>query len=411
MALNRLTAMTVAKLSRPGKYPDGGGLYLQITLGADGAPRKSWVHRYTSPETGKERHAGYGAYPEVSLGDARSRRDKGRTMIRDGLDPLVERDRQHGKAAVASATAMTFDQCAAGYIAAHAPSWGARKHRVGWENSLARYASPVFGGMPVDTVDVGLVLRVIEPLWQHKPFLASRLRGRIEAVLSWAIARQLRPGPNPAQWKANLDVVLPSIRKFHKTVHHKALPYREVPELMERLSFEGTTPARAMSFLILTAARVGEVARATWAEIDLAAQIWTIGGERMKSGRIHRVPLSPPALAILVASAPPRDPSALLFPSKKIGHAMSDLSFSTLLARLDVDATTHGFRSAFADWAYETTEFARELIEASLAHTIGDATERAYRRSDALERRARLINAWGAYCSGEAGGKVVRLRQ
>jgi len=352
---------------------------------------------------------GLGPWPEVSLADARAKRDQARALIREGIDPIEERERRRGRAAVASATTMTFDQCAAAYIAAHAPSWGARKHRVGWENSLARYASPILGELPVEAVDVGLVLKVLEPLWHEKPPLASRLRGRIEAVLSWAIARQLRPGPNPAQWKANLDVVLPGVRKFHKTVHHRALPYRELPELMERLRADESTAARAMAFLILTAARVSEVTKATWNEIDLEARVWTIGAERMKTRRPHRVALSEPATAILEAVVPPRE--GLIFPSAKAGHSMTDMSFSKVLERHGVDAVTHGFRSAFADWAHETTEFARELIEASLAHTVGDMTERSYRRSDAIERRRRLMDAWAAFVCGEATGKVVKLRR
>jgi integrase len=410
MALNRLTAMTVSKLSRPGKYPDGGGLYLQVTCGADGAPRKSCFYRYTSPETGRERFLGYGAYPEVPLAEARAARDKARAMLREKVDPLAERDRRRGRAAVAEAKGMSFDQCADAYLAANAPAWRSHKHRIQWRNSIAQYASPVFGSLPVEAVDVGLVLKALEPIWHVKPPAASSLRGRIESVLGWAISRQLRPGPNSAQWKAGLDHMLPAVRKFHRTVHRKALPYSKLPELMERLQAEESTAAKAMRFLILTAARVGEVTGAVWTEIDLVAKVWTVSAERMKTGRAHRAALSSAALAILESVAPLQD-QGLLFPSVRAGYHMTDVSFATVLKRLGVEATTHGFRSSFADWAFEQTEFPRELVEVALSHAVGDATERAYRRSDAIERRGRLMSAWAAFVCGESGGKVLHLRR
>ena len=407
MAINRLSAMTVAKVSAKGFYPDGGGLSLQVTQGANG-PRKSWVYRFTSPETRRERFMGLGAYPEISLAAARAKRDEARAIYRERLDPIEERERLRSKAAVAKAKGMNFDQCAAAYISANAPSWGARKHRIDWENSLARYASPILGALPVEAIDVGLVLKVLEPLWQEKPPLANRLRGKIETILSWAIARQLRSGPNPAQWKANLDHILPAVRKFHQTVHHRALPYRELPQLMERLRVDKSTAARAMMFLILTASRVSEVAQATWSEIDLDARIWTVIPEHMKTKRFHRVPLVGPAMTILEAVAPPRE--GLIFPSAKVGHSMTDMTFTAVLERYGANSTTHGLRSSFADWGHETTEFPRELVEASLAHAIGDKVEQSYRRSDAIERRRRLMDAWASFVCGEPRGQVIKLQ-
>lgn len=298
---------------------------------------------------------------------------------------------------------MTFDQCSAAYIAAHQAGWHNFKHRQQWTHTLRDYASPIFGALPVEAIDTALVMRVLEPIWATKSSTASRVRGRIESILDWAKVRGYREGENPARWKGHLDHLLPARGKVKKALHHAALPYTEVPAFMARLRGEEGVAAKALSFLILTAVRRGEVLGARWGEIDLAAKVWTIPAKRMKAGREHRVPLSSEALAILQSMPPIND---VVFPVS--GEAM----WKTLRS-IEIDATAHGFRSSFRDWCGEETSFPREVAEAALAHLSGDSTERAYRRLDALEKRRELMEAWAGFCCdfGEADGKVLRLRR
>jgi integrase len=244
------------------------------------------------------------------------------------------------------------------------------------------------------------VLRIIEPIWLTKNETASRVRGRIEKVLDFAKARGLRSGDNPAAWKGNLDALLARRTKL-KRGHHKAMPFDSVPSFMAALRERPAISARALEFLVLTAARSGETFGATWQEVDLKERVWSVPGERMKAGKDHRVPLSPRATAILddmKALAPEAQPGDLIFPGPKVGKPLSDMATSALLKRMKVDATTHGFRSSFRDWCGESTAFPREVAEAALAHRVGNEVERAYRRGDALAKRRKLMEAWSAYC-------------
>jgi integrase len=289
--------------------------------------------------------------------------------------------------------AMTFDQCADAYITAHDPSWSNPKHRQQWRNTLRDHASPTIGDLAVSAIDTGLVLKVLEPLWASRPETASRLRGRIESVLDWAKVRGLRDGENPARWKGHLDHLLPARARVRKVKHHPALPYGEIDALVTLLRAQEGTAARALEFLILTAARGGEVIGATWHEIDMDAAVWTIPAERMKGGREHRVPLSDRALAILEGMRG-RD-RELVFP-------LSEKAMAMLLRRIGRnDVTVHGFRSTFRDWAAETTAYPNHVVELALAHAISNGVEAAYRRGDLFEKRRHLMDDWARYCATE----------
>jgi integrase len=399
-----LTALQVAKLAKPGKHKDGGGLYLQVTTGKAGLAKKSWLLRFISPATGKERSQGLGPYPQVSLAEARKRAHKRRLLIDGGMDPVAERARQKAAAATGK---PTFDDCARDYIAAHEAAWRNAKHRQQWANSLATYASPVFGSLPVDAVTTEHVLAALKPIWTAKPETASRVRQRIERVLSAATAKGYRQGANPALWRGHLDHLLAKPSKLRS--HFGAMAYGDVPEFMARLSERTEVSAGALGFLILTACRTGEALGAKWDEIDLEARLWTIPAARTKAQREHRVPLSAPALAVLRAMAGIRA-NEFVFPSLDrrargpLGHA----ALLLVLRHMGETCTAHGFRSAFRDWAGDCTGHPREVAEAALAHGLADKTERAYRRSTALEKRRRLMDAWASFCG--RGGKVVALK-
>lgn len=398
-ASNKLSAVAVEKIKAPGIYPDGGGLCLQVASGRKGIG-KSWILRYSY--RGKARAMGLGPYPRLSLAGARDRRDWARGVLNAGGDPITEREREREAKQLAEARRMTFGECAAAYIAAHEASWRNHKHRQQWTNTLAAYASPVIGDMPVDQVDVSFVMRVLEPIWSAKPETSSRLRGRIEAILDWARVRGYRQGENPARWKGNLDHLLPAKSKILSIEHHAALDYSDAAAFLEDLRARESIAARALEFCILTAARTGEVIGATWREIDLAAKLWTVPSSRMKSGREHRVPLSDATIAVL-NTMPSFSNDPRVFPISNMGMPM-------LLRRMGRgDFTVHGFRSTFRDWAGDMTAFQREVVEAALAHTVGDKAEQAYRRGDALEKRRRLMDAWAAFCESRPP-KVVQFQ-
>jgi integrase len=287
---------------------------------------------------------------------------------------------------------MTFRECASAYIAAQQAGWRDEREAKLWAASLRDHVYPVLGDLPVEIIDLPLVLRVIEPMWQTKTTTASRLRRRVEAVLDWATVRGYRQGENPARWKGLLDQVLPKERKVARVEHHEALPYAETAAFMAELRSQATTTARALEFAILTATRVGEVIGARWAEIDFQGRVWAIPAERMKAAREHRVPLSDAAVALLEAL--PRT-SARIFP-------VSRTSVWYAAKRLRPEITVHGFRSSFRDWAGERTSYAREVIEQCLAHAAGDQTELAYRRGDALEKRRRVMEDWATFCAQPA---------
>jgi integrase len=386
--------------SAPGRRADGGGLYLQTSPNGSVA----WIFRYRLG--GRRRHLGLGSAAIVGLAEARIRASALRRQIFDGVDPLATRH-------ITTAKSITFAQAAAQYIEAHSAGWKHPKSAQQWQSSIATFANPVFGSLPVREIDTGLVMKILTPLWTAKPTTASRLRGRIESILDWAKARGFRDGAeNPARWKGHLDQLLPAKSKVRAVEHFTAMAYTAVPTFMIELRRLETTAARALEFAILTAARSGEARGATWDEVDLAARTWTIPPSRMKAGREHRVPLSDAAVTVLGAVPGPR--AGLIFPGAKAGRPLSDVALLAILRRMGVDAVVHGFRSAFTDWAHERTNFPAEAIDLALAHTVTDKVAAAYRRGDQFDRRRRLVAEWADFCAGagaeQTAGTVTQLR-
>jgi len=408
--LHRLTAAAVPKKG-PGLHHDGGGLYLQCHWKHGG---RSWLFRYTMH--GRTRYMGLGAFPEVSLAAAREAAGKCRRQIAAGIDPIEERRRQRTAAKLDAAKAMTFKAMAEGYIHAHKAGWKSAKHADQWQATLETYAYPVLGDLPVQEIDTALVTRALEPIWNEKPETAKRLRQRIEAVLDAATARGYRTGDNPARWRGHLDKLLPKRSRVQAVKHFAAMPYADVPAFYIELGQHDAISAKALAFLILTAVRSGEVRGSKLRDVDFAEKVWTIPAERMKSGREHRVPLSPEAVALLrgLKHLDDAEGDTLLFPSPR-GLLLTDVAISKCLkvAMKRPELTVHGFRSSFRDWAAEQTNFPRELAEAALAHVLSDKTEAAYQRGDILARRRRLMDAWARFChlGGKASGKIVALHE
>jgi len=401
--MGQLTALRAQKVTEPGKYPDGNGLILQVTKGRANAVRKSWLVRFSI--AGKQREMGLGTFPELGLADARAAALDVRAKALKGIDPIREREAVQAALRAEAAKAMTFSKCAELYIASHERGWANPKHRQQWRNTLSTYAYPVIGAMNVADVGVSEVMQILEPIWYTKTETASRLRGRIESILSWAIVRGHRPPPNPAVWRGHLDSLLPKPSRVHTIINHPALDWREVPGFMAKLARRPGTSARALEFTILTAARSGEVRKARWEEIDWRERLWVVPAERMKMRREHRVPLSAPALSMLQQRrnllAP--GPQDLLFFHSDPQKPYSDAVYRALFQRMNrVGLTTHGFRSSFRDWAGESTNHARETAELALAHRIGNDAERRYRRGDALQKRRKLMDDWADYLTGPA---------
>jgi integrase len=397
----KLTDRVIRQTTTPGVYPDGDGLYLQVTAGKDGKPRRSWFVRLRLP-TGKSRDMGLGRLELVPLRTARERATTARQEAKAGRDPVAEKEAARTAAAVEEARATTFRQCAEGYIAAHASGWRNEKHAAQWGSTLAQYVYPVFGDLPVAVIDTPLVMKALDPIWATKTETASRVRGRIEAVLDWARVRGHRTGDNPARWTGNLAYALPSRAKAKPRGRHAALPFDAMPAFWRDLAAREGVGAEALRFAILTAARTGEAIGARWEEIDMDRATWTVPAARMKGGREHRVPLSRAALEILHEMGGPKNTGAV-FPGARPDKPLSNMALLMTLRRMNrADLTAHGFRSTFRDWAAETTNFPREAAEAALAHTIGDKVEAAYRRGDLFEKRRRLMDAWGSYCTTPA---------
>ena len=406
--INRLSALAVSRVKKLGLYPDGGGLYLQIAAGGS----KSWIYRFMLD--GRARTMGLGSLLAVPLADARGRAAEARALRASGIDPIEARNAERATARLNAAKAITFKDAAERYIEAHAAGWRNAKHIAQWRSTLETYAYPVFGSLAVQDVDVAVVMKVLEPIWTTKTETASRVRGRIESVLDWAAARGYRKGENPARWRGHLKNLLPERSRVRKPKHHPALPYVEIGDFMKALRAQEGGAGRVLEFVILTAARTGEVIGARWSEIDMKEGTWIVPAERIKGGREHRVPLSAPALGILETMADLRDGKAdgFVFPGRKRGRALSNMAMLKLLERMERDdLTVHGFRSTFRDWAAERTNYPREVAEAALAHVIPDKVEAAYRRGDLFEKRRRLMNEWARFCAkAKAGGKVVPMR-
>jgi len=401
-----LSATQVRRITTPGLHAVGGATGLHLQVAKSGA--RSWILRITV--SGKRRDLGLGSLTDVPLAMARERARETRDLVFQGRDPVLERKARHAAMIAERASRLTFDEAARRYLAAKTTEFRNVKHGKQWEATLTAYASPVIGALPVADVALPHIVSILEPLWQNKTETATRLRGRIEKVLSWATVSGYRTGDNPARWRGNLDAVLPQPRKIAKVQHHRAVPVDDVPAFLTGLRARDGMAAKALEFLLLTAARSGEVRGATWDEIDLKAATWTIPGERMKGGREHRVPLSGAAVALLKA-LPRFEGNPLVFPAAR-GGMLSDATMGAVLKRMKVAAVPHGFRSSFRDWAAERTAYPREVAESALAHVNGNRVEAAYLRTDMLDQRRRLMRDWASFCAKPAAkaGNVVPLR-
>lgn len=390
--IGKLSAVGVRNQSKPGLYNDGGGLYLQVT--ESGA--KTWIYRFML--AGRRRDMGLGSLNTVSLADARDEARSYRQNVRNGLDPIEIRKARKLAAEAEASKAMTFKQCAELYIKAHESEWRNSKHAAQWTSSLTTYAYPAIGNVSVAAVDTPLIMKVLEPIWTIKTETASRVRGRVETILDWARVRKYRSGENPALWKGHLDHLLPARGKVQKAGHHAALPYDQMGTFMKALRNEDGVSARALEFAILTIARTGEVIGAKWQEIDFKKAIWIIPPERMKAGKEHRIPLVKSAVALL-RSMEKLKTGDFVFPGGKSKKPLSNMALLVNLRRMKRnDATVHGFRSTFRDWAAEQTDFPSELAEMALAHTVSDKVEAAYRRGDMFDKRIKLMEAWARFC-------------
>ena len=399
-----LTEKRIAKLIEPGRYGDGHGLYLQVASKTN----RSWLLRYE--RHGRERWLGLGPLHTVTLKEARERARNARQQLLDGVDPIEARKAERAARALEAARALTFEEAARQYFDQHERKWRNAKHRAQFLSTLKTYAFPTIGRLPVSAIDVGLVLKVIEPIWPTKTETANRVRGRIEAVLDWATVRNYRAGENPARWRGYLAEVLPARSEIQKTKHHPAMGYAQVPAFMAALKERAGVAARALEFAILTAARTGEVIGATWPEVDLVARVWTIPAGRIKNGREHRVPLSDRAIDVL-RGLPREDNNPFVFIGLRTG-ALSNMALAAVLRRMGQDnVTVHGFRSTFRDWAAERTSYANHVVEMALAHVIGDKVEAAYRRGDLFAKRVRLMGDWARYCTAQPAvqGSVIAL--
>jgi len=393
---NILTARKVETAKDPGYYGDGGGLYLQILPSGS----KTWIYRFQL--AGKRRDMGIGSASDPStkltLADARERALALRRMVKAGIDPIRERNAKATETRVETVKATKFCEAATDYIADHRAAWRNAKHADQWTSTLKTYAYPVLGDLALQVIDTERVMRVLRPIWSAKPETASRVRGRIEAILDWATVRGFRSGENPARWKGHLQALFPAKNKVAKARHHAALAYDTLPDFMAALRVADGMGARALHFAILTAARTGEVLGAKWAEFDLDARLWIVPGERMKAGKEHRVPLSEPAILFLHDLRAVRR-GEYVFAGSKSDRPLSNMSLLMCLRRLGRnDLTVHGFRSTFRDWVAEQTSFPGEVAEMALAHTIGDKVEAAYRRGDLFEKRRQLAAEWATYC-------------
>lgn len=392
-----LTAAAVAKLREPGRYPVGGAAGLQLRVTDAGS--RLWVHRIMVD--GKRRDIGLGRFEDVSLSEARElARDKNR-MVRLGVNPIPLPEPKPIVLAV-----RKFREDATEYVESKRDGWRNEKHKAQWTATLETYAYPLIGDKACRDIGVDDVLQVLKPIWSTKTETATRLRGRIESVLGYAAVRDGREGINPAGWRGVLDKILPSPDKVRKRRHHPAMPIAQAPGFMRELEDIAGMSALALRFTILTAARSGEVRGATWDEVDLDAGVWTVPGERMKAGVTHRVPFSRQALALL-KGMPRIAGTDLVFPSPR-GGQLADMAMTALMRRKDLEYVPHGFRSTFRDWAGDHTEYPRDVVETALAHTVGNQTEAAYRRSDALERRRPLMQDWADYLdSSPRAGRVA----
>jgi integrase len=406
-----LTAKRVERTKKPGRYRCGlvKGLLLQVS--ASGA--RSWVLRYELH--GRERMMGLGSAAEFSLRKARERALAARQLLADGLDPVATKQAAKAAAKLTAARKLIFREAARRYFDQHENSWRNASHRDAFLNTLKFHAFTAISEMDVAMIDTSDILRVLEPVWTTKSITADRVRNRIEAVLDWCVVRGHRAlGINPARWKGHLDQVLPAARKIAPIEHHAAMDYRRLPAFMGELRQLDSVAARALEFLILTAARTGEVLEATWGEIDTDSKTWIIPGPRMKGGREHRVPLGPGAMELL-HQLPRETGNPFIFMGHRFGAGLSRKALPYVMGRLGQDGavTVHGFRSSFSNWCHEQTAHSAHTIEISLAHRVGNETERAYRRTDMIAKRRQLMESWSKFCSTSSGqpqGELISIQ-
>lgn len=403
----KLTALKVTRLNAPGMYADGAGLYLQVTGNGHDRVNKSWIYRYGF--NGRAHDMGLGSATVIGLATAREKAAECRRLRDAGKDPIEARKADRAAAALAAAAAMTFKEVREKFIAAKRADWRNSKHAAQWEMTLEHYAERIIGSISIQAIDTGLVLKVLEPIWRKKPETASRLRGRIEAIIDFATVRDWRKGDNPARWRGHLDKILPARAKVRTVKHHAALPYDELPAFLVDLRNQPGTAARALEFTILTVARTGETIGAPPSEINGTTKAWTVPAERMKAAKEHRVPLTPRARELAGDTE-----GKFLFPGPSADRPLSNMAMAMVLRRMGrSDITVHGFRSTFRDWAAERTNFPREVVEMALAHAIDSKVEAAYRRGDLFEKRRRLMEAWANFCTtapASKGNNVVKLK-
>jgi integrase len=414
----QLSAAFVRSVNEPGRYVDGNGLFLQV----DRSGAKRWTQRLMV--RGKRRDIGLGPFthdpsksPGLTLAQARERAVANRAKARAGGDPLAEKR-------ASQVRPMTFSECVAAYAQAKLSEFRSEKHRKQWLSALERLALPELGKLPVQDIGTRDVLRMLEPHWRERTITAKKLRGQVEAVLTWATVSGHREGDNPAAWRGNLKELLPAPSKVARPQHHPALAQSDAGAWWAALAQREGISARALEFVALTAARSGEVRGMTWDEVDLSAGIWAVPADRMKASREHRVPLTAPALAILEA-LPRMKGSPYVFPAPR-GGMLSDMTISAVMRRMQEaeeragrpgyldpqtkrPAVPHGLRSTFRQWTAEKG-YPRDMAEIALAHQVGTDVERAYQRSDMLDRRRHMMADWAGFLRGESGAKVVPLR-
>jgi integrase len=421
-----LTAALVRSPLASGKYHDGGGLGLYLRVDPNGG--RFWVQRITV--MGKRRELGLGSPPVTTLAAARDKAIANKRLVRDGGDPLAAKRE--------AVEMLTFADAMGRYLETKLAEFENAKHRQQWVSTLEAYAVPIIGSKPVNAIEMHDVLRVLEPIWNTKNVTAMRLRGRIEMVLSWATVAGYRTGDNPARWQGNLSEMLTKPGKVTKVEHKPALSLADAPRWWRDLERRATMAARALQFVCLTAARSSDVRGMVWSEVDMNSALWTVPAERMKMRHEHRVPLTAEALAMLKA-LPRLDGNSLVFAAPQ-GGVLADKEISEVMKRMQraevkrllqadlaagrepslepcgyIDARTkrpavpHGLRSTFRDWAAEQG-YDRDLAEMALAHNVGSQVERAYRRTDLVERRRAMLDSWGCFLRGETGEKVVQMR-
>ena len=390
----KLDTQTIKNLKKPGRYTDA--LAMGLHLWVKDSNKKYWIYRYTIG--GKQKNIGLGPYPDVGLADARIKAIEAKKKVSTGIDPKPQKETKEDP----EIHELTFSEFAKQYIETKSSEWTNTKHQLQWEYTIEEYANPVIGKLKLDQITTEDILKILSPIWSKKTETATRLRGRIELILAAATTRKLRSGLNPAQWKGHLETVLAKPNKIKKVRHHAALPFDEIPRFMGQLREMGTMAALALEFCILNASRTGEVIGGK--RYEISESVWAIPGERMKAKKEHRVPLCKRSIQILKISQLLDPDSEYLFSRKK--RPLSNMAMTMVIRKLKKNVTVHGFRSTFRDWVSEKTGHSSEVAEMSLAHTITNKVEAAYRRGDLIEKRRVLLADWECYCNSTKNQKT-----